>query len=55
MHNKYLICIYRLVPPLGTTYHGGWMGCFFNVHVNLQKQLMLRPRGVGSGGAGAGT
>ena len=52
MHNKYLICIYRLVPPLGTTYHGGWMGCFFNVHVNLQKQLMLRTRGVGWGGMG---
>ena len=46
------MCIYRLVPPLGTTYHGGGMGWDVNVHVNLQKQLMLRTRGVGWGGMG---
>ena len=48
-HNP--ICIYRLVPPLGTTYHGG-MGWDVNIHVNLQKQLMLRTRGVGWGEMG---
>ena len=50
------IYIYRLVPPLGTTYDiirwGGGMGWDVNVHVNLQKQLMLRTRGVGWGGMG---
>ena len=35
--------IYRLVPSLGTTYDGvGGMGWDVNVHVKLQKQLMLR-------------
>ena len=31
---------------------GGGMGWDVNVHVNLQKQLMLRTRGVGWGGMG---
>ena len=32
------VCIYRLVPPLGTTYNGvGGMGWDVNVHVKLQK------------------
>ena len=41
------ICIYRLVPLLGTTYNG--VGWDVNVHVNLEKQLMLRTHGVGGG------
>ena len=41
------ICIYRRVPSLGTTYDG--VGWDVNVHVKLQKQLMLRTRGVGWG------
>ena len=47
------ICIYKLVPAPGTTYDGvgGWGGDV-NVHVNLQKQLMLRTRGVGGDGVG---
>ena len=47
--------MYRLVPAPGTTYdgvEGGAMGWDVNVHVNLQKQLMLRTRGVGGDGVG---
>ena len=33
---------------------GGGMGWDVNVHVNLQKQLIVRTRGVGWGGWGGG-